>query len=74
MSSLCKGERLAKNVFKETSAIIQSYNNVLDTLMQNFRDGAVRDILLDVRDINVKVHRIGKSSPHIYSERSLTMT
>jgi hypothetical protein len=61
------------NVLNETSAMIQSYNNVLDTLMQNFRDGAVRDILLDIRDMNVKVHRIGKSSPQIYSEPSLTV-
>ena len=52
----CTGERLAKNVFKETSALIQRYNDVLDTLMQRFRDGVVRDIV-------VNVHRFGKSWP-----------
>ncbi|OAX39070.1 WD40 repeat-like protein [Rhizopogon vinicolor AM-OR11-026] len=40
--------RLAKDVFKETRAIIQSHNDVLDGLMQNFRDQAAREILKDV--------------------------
>jgi len=52
----CTGERLAKNVFKETDALIQRYNDVLDTLMQRFRDGVVRDIV-------VNVHRFGKNWP-----------
>jgi hypothetical protein len=51
MLSLCTGERLRKNVLEETNAVIQSYNNVLDTLMQQFRDRAVRGIIIDVRDL-----------------------
>jgi len=50
----CTGQRLARDVFRETSALIKSYNDVLDALMQQFRDGAVRDIV-------VNVYRFGKS-------------
>jgi molybdopterin synthase catalytic subunit len=35
---LFTGERLGKNVFKETDAMIQRHNEVLDNLMQQFRD------------------------------------
>ncbi|KAG1854358.1 hypothetical protein C8R48DRAFT_835826 [Suillus tomentosus] len=35
--------RLGKHVFDETDATIQSYNKVLDSLMQQFRDRAARD-------------------------------
>ena len=48
------GKRLAKDVFRDTGSAIQSYNNVFDNLMQQFRDGAVRDIV-------VNVYRSGKS-------------
>jgi hypothetical protein len=65
MKSLYAGERLAKNIFKETNATIQNYNNVLDTLMQRFRDLAVRDTLINV-------HHIGEHVP-IYRECSLTL-
>jgi len=34
--------RLARNVFKETGASIQCYNDVLDALMKQCRDGAGR--------------------------------
>ena len=54
MSSLYAGKRLAKNILKETTATIQNYNTVLDALMQQFRDLAVRDTLINV-------HRMGKS-------------
>ncbi|KAG0701496.1 hypothetical protein DFH29DRAFT_554692 [Suillus ampliporus] len=46
--------RLGKHVFKETEAAIQSYNGVLDNLMQQFRDQVSIDTILTV-------HRIGKS-------------
>jgi hypothetical protein len=65
ISSLYAGERLAKNIFKETTATIQKYNNVLDTLMQRFRD-------LAVRDTSINVHEIGESVP-LYRECSLTL-
>ena len=65
MSSLYAGERLAKNIFKETKAMIQNYNNVLDTLMQRFRDLADRDTLINVHDT-------GESVP-LYPECSLTL-
>ena len=48
------GARLAKNVLKETKAVIQNYSDALDALMQQFRDNAVRSTVL-------KVYRIGKS-------------
>ena len=48
------GKRLAKNVLKETNSVIQSYNNVFDNLMQQFRDGAVSHIVINV-------HHFGKS-------------
>jgi hypothetical protein len=50
---------------KETTATIQNYNTVLDALMQQFRDLAVRDTLINV-------HRMGKSWSQIHSEPSLT--
>ena len=56
MPSLATGNRLAKDVFKETGVLIQKYNAAFDTLMQEFRDGAVRDIV-------VNVYRFGKSCP-----------
>jgi len=65
MTSLYAGQRLAKNILKETNATIQNYNNVLDTLMQQFRDLAVRDTLINV-------HHIGESVP-LYREPSLTL-
>jgi len=65
MTSLDAGQRLAKNILKETNATIQNYNNVLDTLMQQFRDLAVRDTLINVR-------HIGESVP-LYRESSLTL-
>jgi len=65
MSSLYAGERLAKNIFKETKATIQNYDNVLDTLMQQFRDLADRDTLINVHDI-------GDSVP-LYRECLLTL-
>jgi len=65
MSSLYAGERLAKNIFKETTATIQKYNTVLDALMQRFRDLAVRDTL-------IIAHHIGESVP-LYREFSLTL-
>jgi hypothetical protein len=60
LSSLCTGERLVKNAVdlrSETDAAIQDYNVVLDTLMQRFRDNAVRDTFLDVRDIGKRASR-----------------
>jgi hypothetical protein len=40
------GIRLGKNVGSETDNTIQKYNNVLDMLMQNFRDQVIRDVAL----------------------------
>ena len=65
MSSLYAGERLAKNIFKETGDIVQKYNDVLDALMQRFRDLAVRETLINV-------HHIGESV-QLYRECSLTL-
>ncbi|KAG2355055.1 hypothetical protein BDR07DRAFT_1381786 [Suillus spraguei] len=38
--------RLGKNVVTETDDTIQRYNNVLDALMQNFRDQVVRGVAI----------------------------
>ncbi|KAG2064689.1 WD40 repeat-like protein [Suillus decipiens] len=43
--------RLGKHVFDETDATIRSYNNVLDSLMQQFRDKAARDTVVIVHHI-----------------------
>jgi hypothetical protein len=58
MTFICTGKRLGKNsvdMRNETDATIQDYNVVLDTLMQRFRDNAVRGIFLDVRDIGKRL-------------------
>jgi hypothetical protein len=50
----CTGEKLGKNIMdvrSETDATIKDYNDVLDTLMQRFRDRALNSTLLHVRDI-----------------------
>jgi hypothetical protein len=39
------------DVRNETDATIKDYNDVLDTLMQRFRDRALSSTLLHVRDI-----------------------
>ena len=52
------GERLAKDLLKETETVIKSYNDALDALMQQFRDHAVRSTVL-------QVYRIGKRWPQI---------
>ncbi|KAG1859617.1 hypothetical protein DFJ58DRAFT_286078 [Suillus subalutaceus] len=41
-------ERLGKNAVSETSDTIQQYSNVLDMLMQNFRDQVTRDVAIHV--------------------------
>ena len=66
MTSLYPGKRLAKNILTETTATIQNYNAVLDALMQQFRDLAVRDTLINV-------HRMGKSWSQIHSETSTNL-
>ena len=53
------GKRLAKDLLKETETVIKNYNDVLDTLMQQFRDHAVRSTVL-------QVYRIGKRWPQIH--------
>ncbi|OAX32570.1 hypothetical protein K503DRAFT_870078, partial [Rhizopogon vinicolor AM-OR11-026] len=52
-------ERLAKNVLGETDAMIQSYNNALDTLMQQFRDRASRDTVVIVHHMAESLDLIG---------------
>jgi hypothetical protein len=49
------GSRLGKNIVWETEDTIQKYNDVFDTLMQNFRDQVAHDV-------DVHVHRTGKGS------------
>ncbi|KAG2337995.1 WD40 repeat-like protein [Suillus weaverae] len=51
--------RLGKHVFDETDATIQNYNNVLDSLMQQFRDRAARDTVVIVHNIAESLDLIG---------------
>ncbi|KAG2104713.1 uncharacterized protein F5147DRAFT_762057 [Suillus discolor] len=48
-------KRLGKNVMSETKDTIQQYSDVLDTLMQNFRDQVAHDVA-------IHIHRTGKGS------------
>ncbi|KAG1817021.1 hypothetical protein EV424DRAFT_1513365 [Suillus variegatus] len=43
-------ERLGKNIIAETNDTIQQYNDVLDALMQNFRDQVTRDVATYIHD------------------------
>jgi hypothetical protein len=54
MLPVCIGIKLGKHVLSETEAAIQSYCNVLDSLMQQFRDQAPRGT-------DVIAHHMGKS-------------
>jgi hypothetical protein len=60
-TQLCAGKRLGKYVFKETDATVQSYVEVLDDLMQQFRDQIARD---------VSIYHKGKGQ---FTEPSLTL-
>jgi len=55
VSTVITGKRLGKNVITETKDTIQQYSDVLDMLMQNFRDQVARDVA-------IHVHRTGKYS------------
>ncbi|KAG2340093.1 WD40 repeat-like protein [Suillus weaverae] len=44
--------RLGKHVFDETDATVQSYSDVLDSLMQQFRDRAARDTVVMVHHMS----------------------
>ncbi|KAG1901391.1 uncharacterized protein F5891DRAFT_1029204 [Suillus fuscotomentosus] len=43
-------ERLGKNIVSETNDTIRQYNDVLDALMQNFRDQVTRDVATYIHD------------------------
>ncbi|KAG1792201.1 uncharacterized protein HD556DRAFT_1309503 [Suillus plorans] len=45
--------RLGKHVFDETDTTIQNYNNVLDNLMQQFRDRTARDTVVIVHHMDM---------------------
>jgi len=53
-STIIKGKRLGKDMFTETNNQIQRYSDVLDALMQNFRDQVTRDVA-------IYTHRTGKN-------------
>ncbi|KAG2150683.1 uncharacterized protein EDB93DRAFT_329266 [Suillus bovinus] len=55
-------KRLGKHIFDETDATIQSYNNVLDGLMQQFRDRAARDTVVIVRHMAESLDLVGMES------------
>jgi hypothetical protein len=51
---ICIGIRLGKHIFDEMDTTVESYSNVLDSLMQQFRDRVTRDTI-------VFVYHMGKS-------------
>ena len=66
ISSHCVGKRMGKNMFADTNGEVQNFSKVLDSLMQQFRDRATREIIIDV-------HRMSKISPHVHSQPWLTL-
>ena len=50
---------MGKHILDETDGKVQSFGKVLDGLMQQFRDRAARETVIDV-------HRMGKIQPHIH--------
>jgi hypothetical protein len=47
--AMITGKRVGKNIVAETDDIIARYSNVLDELMQQFRDQADRDVAIFVQ-------------------------
>ena len=57
---------MGKHMFDETDSKVQSFSKVLDSLMQQFRDRAARETVIDI-------HHMGKIRPHIHSEHLPTL-
>ena len=51
------GKRLCKNIGQETDATITKYKELLDGLMQSFRDRAVRDTHITVQETHAIVNQ-----------------
>ncbi|KAG2747646.1 hypothetical protein P692DRAFT_20736775, partial [Suillus brevipes Sb2] len=51
--------RLGKHIFDETDTTIQSYNDTLDSLMQQFRDLAARDTVVIAHHIDESLDLVG---------------
>jgi len=56
---VCIGIRFGKHIFDRMDTMIQSYNNVLNSLMQQFRDWAAYDTI-------VITHHMGKSWVQVF--------
>jgi hypothetical protein len=57
---------MGKNMFDDTNGKVQSFSKVLDSLMQQFRDRAARETVIDI-------HRISKIYPQIHCQPGLTL-
>jgi len=66
MVVFCTGMRLGKHILDDkTSTAVRTYSNGLDSVMQQCRDRAVRDTVINV-------HRLCKSWLQIHPELALT--
>jgi len=57
---------MGKHMFSDTNGKVQSFSKVLDSLMQQFRDRAARETVIDV-------HHMSKICPQIHSQPWLTL-
>jgi hypothetical protein len=57
---------MGKNMIDDTNGKVQNFSKVLDSLMQQFRDRAARETVIDV-------HRMSKICPQIHSQLWLTL-
>ena len=57
---------MGKHMFDDTNGKVQSFSKVLDSLMQQFRDQAARETVIDI-------HRMSKICPRIHSQPWLTL-
>jgi len=57
---------MGKNMFDDMNGKVQSFSKVLDSLMQQFRDRAARESVIDI-------HRISKICPQIHCQSWLTV-
>jgi hypothetical protein len=54
--------RVGEGLFKDVSGTIERYNAVFDTLMQKYRDHLALGVAINVHDIVIHTHSIGKGS------------
>jgi hypothetical protein len=53
---------LGEGLFKDVPGTITKYNAVFDKLMQNYRNHLANGVAINIHDIVIHTHRIGKGS------------